>query len=165
MKSKAPKSHHLNHLNQVWLRLDLVRPEAECLSFHSPVKLGNKSIIPPVSSHLRYRALFSMPSFFLLQVPTFMLPKLPLIPQPCAWDEPRAEMAEGKAKDWVDRTLDWFPKSWALLMAPLWVSGSSQQTYSVKVQGRNVFGFESYTVSVATIQLCCCSTKAATGNE
>lgn len=76
-----------------------VHPEAECPSFHSPVKLGNKSIIPPGSSHLRYRVPFSMPSFFLLQVPTFMLPKRPLFPQPYAWDEPRAEMAEGKAKD------------------------------------------------------------------
>lgn len=43
--------------------------------------------------HLLYLAPFSMPSFFLFQVPTFMLHKLPLIPQKKkknAWDEPQA---------------------------------------------------------------------------
>lgn len=125
---------------------------------------GNKSVTPPISSHLRYLAPFSMPSFFLFQVPTFMFHKLPLIPQPCFWDELHAEMAEGEAKDRIEKTLDWFPKIWALFMAPLWASGRSQQTYSVKVQRGNIFGFENYTVSVATMQLCCCSAKAATGN-
>lgn len=163
IKSKAPKSHHLNNLNQVWLRLDLVHPERIPLLLQT-CEPGNKSVIPPISSHLRYLAPFSMPSFFLLQVPTFMFHKLSLIPQPHAWDELHAEMAKGEAKDWVERTLDWFPKIWALLMAPLWASGRSQQTYSVKVQRGNIFGFENYAVSVATMQLCCCSAKAATGN-
>ena len=36
--------------------------------------------------------------------------------------------------------------------------------FFVKGQRGNIFGFEGCAVSAATIQLCCCSVKAATGN-
>lgn len=36
----------------------------------------------------------------------------------------------------------------------------AQQTFSVKDQRVNIFGFERYVVSAATTESCCCSMKA-----
>ena len=43
--------------------LDMVHPGAEFLSFHTPVKLGNESVVP-LSPHLLSLAPFSIPSFY-----------------------------------------------------------------------------------------------------
>ena len=44
------------------------------------------------------------------------------------------------------------------------ISGSGQQTFSVKDQLVNTLDFVGHNVSVAMTQLCCCSTKAGIGH-
>lgn len=44
-----------------------------------------------------------------------------------------------RLKDWMKRTLDGFLKIWALLMAPLWISGRRQQTFFCKGPEKKYF--------------------------